>query len=138
MSRVKCQIDVSQFHTRILGGELPVGFCSVSDWAAAVAKEIRGDPVCVEAQQTIMSPRDGKCNSKHDYTQSRAGYSIWSVNRPYNLTADCRGYEAALGGRSDPGLHSLFESDSVCTRVSADGVLDSSVLGVLDCPKLAD
>lgn len=70
--------------------------CGVSDGAAAaiitspeVAKGIRKDPVYVKAQQIIMSPRDGKYNSKYDYTHvettvraAEAAYEEAGVTNP--------------------------------------------------------
>ena len=70
--------------------------CGVSDGAAAaiittpeVAKGVRKDPVYVKAQQIIMSPRDGKYNSKYDYTHvettvraAEAAYEEAGVTNP--------------------------------------------------------
>ncbi|MFC1986819.1 acetyl-CoA acetyltransferase [Chloroflexota bacterium] len=53
--------------------------CGVSDGAAAaiittpeIAKSMRKDPIHVKALQIAMSPRDGKYNSKYDYTHVEA------------------------------------------------------------------
>jgi len=53
--------------------------CGVSDVAAAaiittpeIAKGMRKDPIYVKALQIAMSPRDGKYNSKYDYTHVEA------------------------------------------------------------------
>ncbi|MFC1939962.1 acetyl-CoA acetyltransferase [Chloroflexota bacterium] len=70
--------------------------CGVSDGSAAaiittpeIARSIRKDPVHVKALQIIMSPRDGKYNTKYDYTHvettvraAQAAYKEAGITNP--------------------------------------------------------